>query len=59
MRVEEGARLRAQWSAKGQATCQHDSLSIEESMRNILTGAYVCTRCGELFKTSPWSSWAT
>jgi hypothetical protein len=52
MRVEEGARLRANWSAKAQAACQHETLSIE-SLQNDFTGAYVCTECGELFKCSP------
>jgi hypothetical protein len=56
MRVEQGARLRAQWSAKGHPTCQHETLSLEQSVRKDLTGAYICTECGELFKSRLWLS---
>lgn len=51
MLAREGARLRANWSAKGKPPCQHETLSIEQTDQNYLTGAYICTTCGELFKS--------
>ena len=51
MNVEEGARLRANWSAQGKPPCRHETLSIEQTSQNYLTGAYICTNCGELLKS--------
>jgi hypothetical protein len=56
MRVETGARLRADWSAKGKPDCPHETLSIERYFQSQVTGAYVCTQCGELFKSNPWTA---
>lgn len=51
MKVEEGARLRIQWRAQGTRSCPHEALSAEQIGPHQGTGAYICTACGELFKT--------
>jgi len=59
MIIEDGARLRAEWAAKGNPPCSHKNLSIERNRHGYLTGAYVCTECGELFKIGELSSEAS
>lgn len=51
MKVEDGARLRIQWNAQDTPSCPHETLSVEKMGQDEGTGAYVCTACGELFKT--------
>jgi hypothetical protein len=50
MKMEDGARLRIQWSAQHGRTCPHNMLMVEEMGHKQVTGAYICTACGELFK---------
>jgi len=52
MNVEEGARLRIQWSVQRLGHCPHESLSAEKIGHYQDTGAYLCTACGESFQTT-------
>lgn len=52
MKVEEGARLRIQWSAHSLRNCPHELLSAEKIGPYQDTGAYLCTGCGKLFQTA-------
>ena len=48
MKDTVGMLLREVWKAKGNPVCSHTELSLERSFSGVLTGAYVCTRCGAL-----------
>lgn len=50
MKMEDGARLRIQWSAPHGRTSPHNRLIVEDGLQASHRGAYICTACGELFK---------
>jgi hypothetical protein len=53
MKPEDGAKLRAEWKAKGDLPCMHPFLSIETTTTGHLTGSYICRRCGANMKIDP------
>jgi hypothetical protein len=49
MKMEDGARLRIQWSAQHGRTGAHNRLMVEEmGHKQVKSGAHICTACGEL-----------
>ena len=51
MKDTVGMLLREAWNRSGHLECIHAELSLERSISGVLTGAYVCTKCGRLMKT--------
>jgi len=49
MKDTVGTLLREAWKAQGPTACLHQDLSQERSFSGVITGAYICTKCGSLF----------
>ncbi|MFF9175997.1 hypothetical protein [Streptomyces sp. NPDC014793] len=48
MQMDEAARLRSEWEAKGSPPCDHPSL-VKEYWQGSDTGDKVCEKCGQTF----------
>lgn len=48
MKDTVGMLLREAWKARGQTNCLHQDLTQERTISGVITGAYICTRCGAL-----------
>ncbi len=56
MKDAVGLLLREAWKQKGTVECSHPDLSHERSFSGVVTGAYICTTCGQLLQIErPWT----
>lgn len=51
MQTDEAKRLRERWAEKGSPECSHPTVT-RERFREMSTGDYICTLCGEEFARS-------
>lgn len=50
MKDTVGILLREAWNQRGKSDCQHPELSKERAFSGVVTGAYICTSCGQLMR---------